>query len=136
MKANAQRSFGRSAMLVLTVVSLSGCVTANTLENARTWTEYRNPKSRFRPPDPKAHVGKVAQLSRLETEGVIRLADYKDNAALEAQLVRLEEEGVIQRIEYKGNPANYALLPLTVVADIALVPVYLYIGATHMGNVH
>ncbi len=132
MKTPAQRSLALNAMLLVAAALLSGCVTANTLEHAQNWTEYRNPQSRFEPPDPKAHVGKQGQLARLEAEGVIHLADYKDKAALEAQLVRLENEGAIQRIEHPGNPAYYALVPLTVVVDAALLPAYIVYFLVHL----
>jgi hypothetical protein len=132
MKPTAKRRFGRNAMLVLAALFLNGCVTANTLEHAQKWTEYRNPASRFRSPDPKDHVGKQAQLARLDSEGVIRLADYTDKAALEAELTRLEAEGRIQRIEYQGQPAYYALVPLAALADVTLLPAYLVYIAVHL----
>jgi hypothetical protein len=132
MKANAQHRFGRGALLALTALTLSGCVTANTLEQAQTWTEYRNPQSRWPPPDPKLHLSQAAQLVRLEQEGVIRLADCKDRAALETELTRLEAQGTIQRIEYKGQPAYYALVPFTALADVALTPVYIVYVAVHL----
>jgi hypothetical protein len=39
METNAQRSFALSAMLALTAVSLSGCVTAKMIDNAQPHTE-------------------------------------------------------------------------------------------------
>ncbi len=132
MKRRLRSNLCLNAMIALAAVFLSGCVTANTLEHAQAWTEYRNPQSRFPPPDPGVHVSKKAQLARLDAEGVIRLADYPDDAAVEAQLTRLEAEGAIQRIEFRGKPAYYALLPFTVVADTALLPAYLVYVVVHL----
>src|ERR1039457_303782 len=117
MKANAQRNFGLSAMLALAVASLSGCVTANTLEHARPFTEVR------------------------WTGTPVALADkgmssrHTDNPAYDAQqLARLEAEGKIRLIDHTGKPGYYALVPLAVAADIALVPGYIIFAAMHLRN--
>jgi hypothetical protein len=123
MKANAQRSFGLSAMLALAVASLSGCVTANTLEHARTYKEYC--LTRDSAPVARSYV--VAAAS-----GDGRWLHHKDKAAYDAELARLEEEGKIRHTDHQGNPGYYALVPLAVAADIALVPGYIIYGAMHL----
>ena len=76
MKTSIQAKVARSAVLVMAVVSLSGCVTAETIGYARTYS-HTDPES-----------GEVV-------------------------------------IDYQGKPGYYALLPLTIPADIVFdVPAY------------
>jgi hypothetical protein len=74
MKANVHAKVARSAVLVMAIISLSGCVTGETIGYARTCSHT-------------TESGEVV-------------------------------------IDYKGKPGLYALVPLTIPADIALLPVY------------
>ena len=141
MKANAQRNFGLSAILALAVVSLSGCVTSITLDSARTYKEYRweePPNWRWVPVTREAAWKGTPVTPDYKKKAAGKWApappDPKDKAAYEAQLARLEEEGKIRHADHQGNPGYYALVPLAVAADIALVPGYIIYAARHLRN--
>jgi hypothetical protein len=110
-------------MLALAVASLSGCVTAKTLDHARTYTEYRTEQ-----------YGIVARqyVVGVCAPEAYRHIDHKDKTAYNAELARLEEAETIQPVGHTGKPGYYALVPPAVVADIALVPAYVVYAALHL----
>jgi hypothetical protein len=83
MKASVYANIARSAVLVMALASLSGCVTGTTIEAAREHVNY------------KQQTVEDGKISPPEVESVER-----------------------------AKPGYYALLPLTVAADVALLPVY------------
>ena len=113
---------------------LSGCVTANTLDKARTYTQYRICLTKEEDPPRTPVNGTFARkyVVGICSPDLYRRLDPKDNAAYDAEVARLEAEGTIIPVVHDGKPGYYALVPLTVVADVALVPVYIVYVAVHL----